>query len=68
MLVLFCPAGCVGKSDSWVKLMGIYRLGKMNIPESEVTELFEHKHKTAVINIEEMHIICNMQIEEMYIL
>lgn len=32
------------------------------------TELFECKHKTVAINIEEMHIICNMQIEETYIM
>ena len=32
------------------------------------TELFECKHKTVAINIEEMHIICNAQIEETYIM
>ena len=32
------------------------------------TELFECKHKTVVIDIEEMHIICNVQIEETYIM
>ena len=32
------------------------------------TELFEYKHKTAALNIEEMHIMQNIQIEETYIM
>ena len=32
------------------------------------TELFEYKHKTAALNIEEMHIMQDIQIEETYIM
>ena len=36
--------------------------------DTTTTKLFEYKHKTAVINIEEMHIMKNIQIEETYIM
>ena len=35
--------------------------------DTTTTELFEYKHKTGAINIEEMHIMQNIQIEETYI-
>ena len=51
-----------GKKNPTRKKKIIYQLF------TTTTELFEYKHKTVAINIEEMHIICNIQIEETYIM
>ena len=36
--------------------------------DTTTTELFEYKHKTDAINIEEMHIIAVVYVEEMHAL